>query len=283
MVDLKKQIIDYVRKKGPSTPIDVAVGTGLNSIVVSAIISDTLPKKQLLRNCKRIGSSYIYYLPEQRDRMRSKTLEFLDENEKKFLKQLERKKVFLSGDMPEEVVSEYGDFLTEFTFGGKKAWHWFGISSNEALKILESRAKEKKPIVPEVKKPKKPKKKEEKVPVIKVEKESEDKNYASLVRGWLTELGAEMRDFRELSKGTEYEMDVMMPTPLGTQRYLLVVLNYSKRKVNVGDVSKAFTKVMQQKIPVILVSATGFAKNAEKFWKREYKGLVTLVDGRELT
>ncbi len=60
------------------------------------------------------------------------------------------------------------------------------------------------------------------------------------------------------------------------------MLDYHKKKVGITDVSRAFARTVQEKSPVILVSATGFSKSARNFWKKEYKDIITLVDGQEL-
>ncbi len=321
MADLKLQILDFIKRKGPSMPVEIAIGTGINSIIVSAILSDMVPRKQLLMSNKRIGSSHIYFMQDQRDRMRVKLFQLLEEGEKKFVEELEKRRVVLSSELPEEEVGAYRDFLVEFTFGGDKAWHWFELTSDNALSELRSKLDAKKKL-PEEKQPEKqaapareelktplpekkeeakklpaPEKKEEKKPaqekkeklVIKKEKpapkaraEKPDKNYADTVKSWVEEAGAKIVGVRDVVPGMEYEIDAQLQTPFGAQQYLVLVLNYPKKKVGIEDVSKAFSRVMQQKAPVVIVSQTGFAKNAENFWKKEYKGLITLIDGENL-
>lgn len=91
-----------------------------------------------------------------------------------------------------------------------------------------------------------------------------------------------MDSFKETSKDCAYELKAVLPNALGMQKYLIIALNYPKKTVGISDISRAFTRAMQEKSPVILVSATGFAKSARSFWKKEYKDLITLVDGQEL-
>ncbi len=141
MPDLTQQIVDYVKRRGPSTPIEVAIGTRLNSLVVSAILSDKGIYRHLNRSCMRIGSSHIYFTPEQKSRARVKIFNLLEEDQKRDLKELESKKVILGGEIDEQKLLEYGDFLSGFTLGDQKAWHWFDISGEKALKLLESMVK----------------------------------------------------------------------------------------------------------------------------------------------
>lgn len=145
--------MDFVKKRGPSTPIEVAIGTGLNSLFVSAIISDAETSKQLQRSCTRIGSSHLYFTPEQRQKARLKIYNLLEDGQKEILKEIESKKVFLEGDIDEQHLVDYGDFLTGFTLGEQNAWYWFDLDGEKALKILESRVKPKPQVQAEVKKP----------------------------------------------------------------------------------------------------------------------------------
>lgn len=307
MADLKQQIVDFIKRKGPSMPVEIAVGTGINSIIVSAIISDMVPKKQVLMSNKRIGSSHVYFLQDQRDRMRVKIFQLLDEDEKKAVEDIEKRRVILSSDIPEAEIIGYKDFLVEFTFGGEKAWHWFELDSSDALSELKSRLDAKKklteekppekkeeqspperpPLKEEAKKPqapqkKEPAKREAPPPAEKPLPKKQKSGYSDTVKSWIEEAGAKILSVREVTPNTEYEIDAQLPTPFGSQNYLVLVLNYPKKKIGVEDLSRAFSRVMQQKTPVVLVSPTGFAKSAESFWKKEYSGLITLIDGESL-
>jgi len=310
MADLKLQITDFIKRKGPCTPVEIAVGTGINSIIVSAIVSDMSSKKQLLMSNTRIGSSHIYFLQDQRSRMRVKVFQMMDDTEKKTVEDLEKRRVILSSDISEEDIGGYKDFLVEFTYGGEKAWYWFELDSNTALselklkidskcdsataprhgtvtkKLPDEKPPEKKAELPlvkeEIKKPAPQPKKETQKKEKAKPKETPKGGYIDKVKNWVEEAGASILNVREVVPGLEYELEAQLQTAFGAQQYLVLVLNYPKKKVGVEEVSKAFSRVMQQKSPVVLVSPTGFAKNAESFWKKEYKGLITLIDGESL-
>lgn len=321
MADLKLQIMDFIKRKGSSTPVEIAVGTGINSIIVSAIVSDMASKRQLLMSNKRIGSSHIYFLQDQRDRMRVKVFQMLEESEKKMVEDLEKRRIILSSEIPDEDIAGCKDFLVEFTYGGEKAWYWFELDSNAALSELRAKVESKcggaaapqhvprygaatkklpeekppeKKVEPPLPQPEKPQTREEiKKPAPQPKKEVQKKEkakpkerpkgeYIEKVKSWVEEAGAKVLGVREVVAGVEYEIEAQLQTPFGAQQYLVLVLNYPKKKVGIEEVSKAFSRVMQQKSPVVLVSPTGFAKNAENFWKKEYKGLITLIDGESL-
>ena len=116
--------------------------------------------------------------------------------------------------------------------------------------------------------------------IFKVEKAKEG-NYSDLVSQWVTGLGGEIKSVEQDGK-KQWLLDALVPTPLGKQQYLVIAIQEKKKKVGVTGVSKAFNKAIREKTPIILVSATGFAKAAETFWKKEYKGMITLVDGKNI-
>lgn len=141
MADYKQQILDFIKKKGPSTPNDITRGTGMNSLIVSAMLSDANERKQLGKSCMRIGSSHLYFTIDQKDKARSRLFSCMDDSQKSFLKDLESRKVILDSEIDEESIKEYCDFLNGFTLGERKAWHWFELDGQNALKLLEVKMK----------------------------------------------------------------------------------------------------------------------------------------------
>jgi len=141
MADYKQQILDFIKKKGPSTPNDITRGTGMNSLIISAMLSDASERKQLGKSCMRIGSSHLYFTIDQKDRARARLFNSMDDRQKCFLKDLEARKVILDSEIDEESIREYCDFLNGFTLGERKAWHWFELEGQNALKLVEVKMK----------------------------------------------------------------------------------------------------------------------------------------------
>ncbi len=65
----------------------------------------------------------------------------MDDSQKGFLKDLEARKVILDSEIDEQSISEYCDFLNGFTLGERKAWHWFELDGQNALKLVEVKMK----------------------------------------------------------------------------------------------------------------------------------------------
>jgi len=137
MADYKQQILDFIKKKGPSTPNDITRGTGMNSLIVSAMLSDANERKQLGKSFMRIGSSHLYFTVDQKDKARARLFNSMDDSQKSFLKDLESRKVILDSEIDEESITQYCDFLNGFTLGENKAWHWFELDGQNALKLVE--------------------------------------------------------------------------------------------------------------------------------------------------
>ena len=267
---MQEQIASFLKQNGPSTHFDIASGTHIDSLIVSAVLSEMGSKNAVKISNKRLGSTRIYYLPGQHDAAKVKIFKSLEQNEQNFLKELQKRKVIIEGDFPMEVISEFGDFLLEFTYGGKRAWYWFEISSEEALKCL---GKHKAPTKTEAKLVKKIETVEAPKPL--------STTYLQRVTGWLGTNGALITHTKEVSKN-EWEVEVSLQTPLGNQTYLVMVKDPKKKKLGTADVSEAYAKAVEKKMPVILVGSKGVTKSAEKFWDKGYKNLITLVDGKDM-
>ena len=77
-------------------------------------------------------------------------------------------------------------------------------------------------------------------------------------------------------------MEVRVPTPLGKQTYIVRVLDYGKKAINQSVLSGIGMDAIGKRVPAIVISKTGFAKSAKKYWEKELKDLVILVSKDDL-
>ncbi|MFC1455130.1 hypothetical protein ACFLQI_03530, partial [Candidatus Undinarchaeota archaeon] len=172
---MNDEILEYIKSKGPCTPVDIAQKLGINSMVASAVASD-LVGKEIMQSKRPAGSQLLYYTQSQAGKARERLFGTMNPNEQKFLKALQTKKVILEGEIPEIRLQEFGDFLEEFDFGNKKAWKWFEVSSNDALEVLKKLTGQKEEemlqVEVQVEEPKKEPVKEEKREAMEEEKKA---------------------------------------------------------------------------------------------------------------
>ncbi|MFH1786129.1 MAG: hypothetical protein ABH829_00545 [archaeon] len=286
---MKDKILEYVKSHGPCTPVEIAQKLSLNSMIASAVTADLIGKG-ILKSRKNVGSQNLYFTPSQADKARIRIFQSMEEREQRFLKELQNKKVILEGDYQNRLIEEFSDFLEEFDFGDKRAWKWFEISSSEALDALKRRlGKSDKPkseakaekLAPSASLPK-PVKLPLPKPAQRAAKIIGGESYADIVVEWLESQGAKVGEVEEIKKDKYWRFTASVPTPLGSQKYLVIVIKETKREAGAKDIKAAFDSAVKDKLPVIMVSSTGFAKSAEKSWSKDYRNMISLVDARTL-
>ena len=295
---MNDKVLSFLKSNGPSTNVDISRGLGLQTYIIDALLTDMLGKQSIRKSFKRLGSTRVYYLPGQEERARIRVFNSLEPEQQDFLKQLQKRQVITDEQLSEEDMEEWQDFMVPLEEGATLAWHWFEVSPSAAKKLLGPSVKvsggaglhKKQPRAvptPTAKKPAKGKGNVGKARVVgaqekpqKPEIKSVEAGFADKVAFWLQSQGAQVLSESDSRDG--YEIEVTMPTPLGQQAYLVVVKTPKKKKLGTGDVSDAYSKAVSRKAPVILVSSTGFAKSAEKFWSKGYENLLTLIDGKNL-
>ena len=85
-----------------------------------------------------------------------------------------------------------------------------------------------------------------------------------------------------IKKGRVYELEVRVPTKLGKQTYLVRVIDHGKKALGQKELSDVGMEAVSKRMPAIIISKTGFAKSAKKYWEKELEDLVTLVDKNDL-
>lgn len=68
-IDLKQKVISYIRMNGPVIPIQIAKAFGKDTMFAGAVLSELISNRILKITNAKIGSSPIYYLPGQEDKL----------------------------------------------------------------------------------------------------------------------------------------------------------------------------------------------------------------------
>ena len=245
-------VINFLRKNGPSLPVEIGKTLGFNSLLTNAVLSDLIIRGQIKRSVKSIGSSFIYYLQGQEDAMRAKLVSELSIQEKNLLQKIKN-----SVMLPEEQLNAHD--------------RQFINSVRDFIKIIKRDNKNlialcntpepaaSKPVIKlEVKQELKPE---------AIEKETEG-DFNSSVINRLKKLG-EIINEKVITKGKESEYLLRIKTVLGEQE--LFVKSKNKSRVNETDLSMIYTQALKLKKPAILITNGSLTKSAEK-WAKENTG-----------
>ena len=134
----QEDIITFIRNKGPIVPMDLANNMKVESYIASAHLSDLLSKKLIKISNLKMGSSPLYFLPEQK-KMLEGFSDYLHQKDKIAFNELKERLVIRDSKiLPLLRVSlrNIKDFAVplEVTYKNKKEifWKFYSLSNDEA-------------------------------------------------------------------------------------------------------------------------------------------------------
>lgn len=136
MEDLRNRILQHIRTKGPSLPIQISKQFGTNSIMAGAMLSTLLAQKHLKITNAKIGGSPLYYVAGQEGQLAGLLYPHLKEVHKKAFDLLKLRGVL--GDAALDPVNrvalrELADFAKKLTiYSGEVFWKWYLMADDVA-------------------------------------------------------------------------------------------------------------------------------------------------------
>lgn len=297
--EIKKKIIETIKTDGPRLPVQIAKAVQLSPVFASAILSELVGAKKVKMSHLKYGASSLYVLPGEEQRLEAFVEENMGGMEKNAYKLLKEEKIL--EDIKQEpairvALRSIKDFATPITFEDKMFWKYNFISSEEAREILERRTSGRKEIPQQIEK------KiilQEQKPFIKVEeKEQVEEKFPEPVEEIKIESGEpkvkkkkekapqdellkEVKEFlarKEITFVKEIEANkkevfavVKINSDFGEVSYLLVAKE--KKKLNTGDITMAYQKAINMKMPCYLLFRGEPSKNTLEFLN-EHKNLL---------
>ncbi len=289
---LKEKIIQILRSRGPSLPVHIAKGTGLNSLFASAFLSELISEKKIKISNMKVGNSPIYFLDGQQPKL-AEFSQHLGSKEREAFSILQSKK-FLK-DIEQEpairvALRSIKDFAMPFKKNDEIYWRYFIIPESE-LGNWEPIKKEIKPEIPkeiipqkilptpepikkekvldifeEEKSPrddsKEPKKPIIKKPSPKVTRKkassNNDEKFFNKVKEYLTHKGIEISDIINFNK-----KELTLKVITDGQEKLLIAFN--KRKITEIDIIKGHKKAIEYSLKYIILSLSEPSKKLGNF------------------
>jgi len=297
---MKERILEYMKKEGPVVPMDIASHFKLDSIFASAHLSDLSSKKLIKVSKLKVGSSPLYYLPEDVAKL-EQFIDKLPEKDRETFLLLKEKKVLRDSKLPPlQRVSLRGlkDFATplEVNFGDRKEifWKFYTISNEESHKFIEvimgvpkeeKKAPEpkevpetvKEPIKETVKEPVKEKPVTPKGPIpniaaAPIQKEIQQEIVDPLntkILKFFEEKNITVISSELIKKNSELDYVISVPTNLAHLTYFCKVKD--KKRINDADLAGAFVGGEIKGLPIILLTNGTMVKATEEKSKTDFK------------
>lgn len=137
--DVKKNILTFLNQNGPSLPIPIAKHVLLQPMFASAILSELLNEKRVKTSSMKIGSSPLYLIPGQEARLESFTDNLTGAEKEAYIKLKDNKFLEDQAQEPRTRVALRGlkDFAIPTQINNKLYWKYFTISSEKIKQALE--------------------------------------------------------------------------------------------------------------------------------------------------
>jgi hypothetical protein len=307
--ELKQNIIESIKKRGPSLPIHIAKDIEMSMLFTSAFLGELVGERRLKISNLRVGSSPIYYLEGQEEKLEDFGTHLKSKEKVAF--ELLQKERFLEDETQHPAIRvalrEIKDYAIPFEEEGKIIWRYFiepvknykkdQIDEKEIIeeKINEELIKENKEIPKKevleaieevrVESNKKEEKREKETGSAKEEKQVEDifekekpkekkkKEYSEFVEKVIDYL--EKNNFKikeELSfKKKEYHAIIEINSDLGPIDFIL----YAKEKktLNTDDLMTAVKIAKEKNTQILFLSLGDLNKKSKEFYD-PYSNLV---------
>ena len=150
MIDIqekKNKIISFLETNGPSLPVRIAKTIQMDPVFASAILSELLGTKQVKTSHMKIGSSPLYLLPGQEQKLEEHT-ENLKSIENEAYQKIKENKILKDEDEEPAIrvaLRNIKDFAIPFKFQEKIMWK-HAFTPEEEIQKLISMPEEKTPI-----------------------------------------------------------------------------------------------------------------------------------------
>ena len=241
-------IIKTIRMKGPVLPVDIAKVIGKDLIITAAHLSEMVRRGLIKSTYARIGGSILYYLPGQEQKLESIIIENLNQKDKETLLLLKEKKVLRDDELtPLQRVSirNLKDFAKPLSVNTENKqilfWRWHLFPIEQAKETIRKILSPKPEPEQKIKKPRL--------------KQTYDKDFFEKVRNALENDGIKILKLNEIKKAREFELTLIVPTPLGDVRAFAIAKN--KSKINENDVLSLFVKSNQKKASLCVLLTNG--------------------------
>jgi hypothetical protein len=301
----KEDILQIIRRLGPSTVTQVKKELGAETYLVSAVLSELTNLKRLKTTNVKKGTAIFYYLPEQKNQL-EKLIDYLNEKDQGTVSLLKEKKVL--EDKSQELFTRVSlrkipDFAQPINIRisdneVKVFWKYFLVKEEEAKqkirnilspmykkedkeKTEKTKKKEKTEVNKKTEKQEDEKevKEEQKIliednPKIE-EKLQNDKEFIRVAKK-LKSQNIIIKEASSVRKGKDFNLVIVMNTPIGKTKFFAKYKN--KKKCNDGDLSTAVVLGQSKQLPVAFITSGKLTKKTKEKTNDLFHN-ITIVEG----
>lgn len=276
--EAKNKALDFVRAIGPAMPTQVAKEIKIPPLFASALLSQLISEKSMKVSHLKIGGTPLYYIEGQKEKLLNFT-NHLPNIEKEICERLQKEGIIAdeSVRLAEKVaLRNIKDFSVPLSVkvGERKKifWKWFELSQEDSLSKIEKllRVYERKPIKEGVKEVREEIKegeaKEEEAREITKEEGDKPKpakiDFSEKIKEFLAYNKVKILEENVIRRNGEIEFMLQLNSSLGKMTFFAIAKN--KKVLTPADLTLAYYRSQEKKLPLILLNSGRFTKKAEE-------------------
>jgi len=299
-----EKIIEIIQEKGPRLPMQIAEELKMNSLFISAFLSELANQKRIKISHLKVGGSPLYFLTGQEKQLENYQ-KYLNKKESDAFLHLKKHKILKDSKQEPSIrvaLRSMRDFALGFKRDEEIFWRYFLVSEEEVKKILEPKKtinheleideddesfeigenvkikikpKENKIINKEIIKPKK-EENEFKNPLIITEKKKPKKQKSEFVLKTLKFIKDKEFEIikEEEYKPKEYNCIIKINSELGPINFL--TLAKDKKTITEGDLRKLLSNAQLIPLPALMLYTKEISKKAQEF-AEQYNNVLKII------
>jgi len=287
MKETHARIIEILRNKGPSLPINLAKDMRMNSLFISAFLSELVNEKRIRVSNLKVGGSPLYFLDGQEEQL-EKFYNFLHPKEAEAFLLIKQDKILKDSEQEPAIrvaLRSIRDFAIGFKNDDEIFWRYILVPESEVREILtpkpkitktEQKRQEPKQIIIQ-KKPRigKLEKTEFQNPlIISDEKPKKEKPKSEFVQKIYESLIKNFKVIEEKEyKTKEYTCIIQTNSQLGPINFLTQAKD--KKTISESDLKKLLSESQKIPLPAFLLYTGELSKKAKEYSEKYFSILKT--------
>jgi len=143
----KEEIINSIKSRGPSLPVQIGRDLNLGLLFASAYLSELYNERKIKMSCMKVGSSSLYYISGQEVQLEN-FIQYLNHKEREAFSILKREKI-LEDEKQEPAIRVAIRAIKDFAIpiriklesDSKLFWKYFLVSDEEVKNIVQNAVK----------------------------------------------------------------------------------------------------------------------------------------------
>ena len=274
-----EKIIEVIKRRGPSLPIQISKEVGLSSLFISAFLSELAGEKRLKISHLKVGGSPLYFLEGQEEQL-EKFSNYMHPREAEAFLLLKEKKILKDAEQKPAIriaLRSIHDFAVGFKKDEEIFWRYALTPESEIISILEPKLEPEK-----ISKPEKMQAQNipEKQKIIEIEnipekqkeirKKQTPEVFLEEVKSYIEQKNIELVSLEAYDKK---EVIAKVRFNLNPEKIYLL-LAYNKKKINDKDLLKAYKKSIKYQLDYMILFKGELSKKL-KDTIEAYKSLIS--------